>query len=70
MDWIDIKEELPNYYEPVLVCYHYKGNDHGKSVCWLAVGDDGEYIWTIAFTETILRNITHWMELPKTPYCK
>lgn len=33
MNWIDIKKELPKYYEAVLICYHYKGNDYGKCVC-------------------------------------
>jgi|TARA_B110000093_G_C12552612_1_gene238514 hypothetical protein len=70
MNWIDIKKELPKYYEPVLVCYRYKGSGYGKSVCWMAIGDDEDYIWTIAFTDTVIENITHWMELPKTPYCK
>ena len=70
MKWIDIKKEKPKYYEPVLVCYHYKFSDYGKSVCWLAVADDGKDVWTIAFTDTILKRITHWMELPKIPFCK
>ncbi len=62
--WIDFKDEKPKYYEPVL-CF-------GESifVCWLAVDDNGQYIWTVLGTNQTIENITHWSLLPPPPKTK
>lgn len=58
MSWIDIKQDLPKYYQQVLVMLK-SGN---YVVSWLAVTDDGCYIWTINTTNICLddRNIIKW----------
>lgn len=59
--WIPIEEETPEYYS-INLCY---GNQ-SISVCWRA-NDGEEDIYTIAGTDNIMLNISHWMPLPGNP---
>lgn len=67
-DWRMVKDR-PEYYKLIL-CYGYTPLYSNKtmSVCWLA--SDGENdIYTIAGTDWIMKNVTHWMPLPSEPIC-
>ena len=61
MEWISVKEDLPQYYS-VNLCY---GNN-STATCWRA-NDGDKDIYTIAGTDNIMQNITHWMPLPPLP---
>lgn len=63
MNWIDINERLPTYYEPVLIICR---NKH-QVVAWRA--SDGETdSYTIFDTNYIVvYEITHWQPLPEPP---
>jgi hypothetical protein len=63
MNWIDINERLPTYYDPVLIICR---NKH-QVVAWRA--SDGETdSYTILDTNYIvIYEITHWQRLPKPP---
>ena len=56
--WKSINDSMPNYYDHVLVY-----EPQSIYMAWLAVGDDGEYLWTVANSDGILRNVTHWKSL-------
>jgi hypothetical protein len=61
--WIDIKVELPKYYEPILVL-----TEDNKIYCaWLA--SDGEtFLYTIYGDDhTVNREIKFWQPLPGLP---
>lgn len=49
-------DEKPSYYTEVLVV---DKNGHNY-VAWLAVSDDGSFIWTISTTNIIVKNIVYW----------
>lgn len=53
----------PEYYKDVLIYYQLpdESEEHIKKA-WLAVNDDGEYIWTRSDTEQIIPDewITKW----------
>jgi hypothetical protein len=56
--WTSISDSMPNYYDHVLVY-----EPQSIYMAWLAVGDDGEYLWTVANSDGILSNVTHWKSL-------
>lgn len=62
--WIDINDESPIWYKPVLV--YCKSNGH-MVVAWRHT--DGEEIdFTVFDTDTILtEEVTHWQTLPESP---
>lgn len=51
--WHDPKVELPDYYHTVLVEY-LKDGLYAYAVAWLSIGDDNEYLWTIAETNILI----------------
>lgn len=58
-NWIYIDEELPTYYKPVNIIYEcieygFSTTYNNVTTAWLAVNDDGDYIWTINGTDVIL----------------
>jgi len=58
-----IENEKPQYYG-LNLCY---GNN-SMAVCWRA--SDGDHdIYTIAGTDNIMQNVSHWMPLPSEPIC-
>ena len=63
MKWIDVKDERPIYYRRVLAFC----TSMGVHVAWMAVDDDGEDKYTIAFSDRVLEDVTHWAHLPETP---
>lgn len=48
------KEEYPQYYHAVNVLILLAGRDWLVDRAWLAVNDDGRYIWTIDGTDKVL----------------
>lgn len=63
MKWISVKDERPKCYKRILAfCSHM-----GIHVAWMAVDDDGQDKYTIAFLDRILDDVTHWAELPEKP---
>jgi len=62
-DWRTVETEKPQYYG-LNLCYGNKS----MAVCWRA-SDGEEDIYTIAGTDTIMQNVSHWMPLPSEPIC-
>ena len=62
-DWRTIENEKPQYYG-LNLCY---GNN-SMAVCWRASNGDDD-IYTIAGTDKIMQNVSHWMPLPSEPIC-
>lgn len=60
-DWRTIEIEKPEYYD-LNLCY---GNN-AMAVCWRASDGDKD-IYTIAGTDNIMQNVSHWMPLPSAP---
>ena len=62
--WIDVKDELPQYYKTVLIKYN---SSPFYRTAWLSVGDGGGYIWAICNTNIIIpnKNVIAWMPIPK-----
>lgn len=61
--------DRPEYYKLIL-CYGYTPLYSNKTmaVCWYA--SDGENdIYTIAGTDWIMKDVSHWMPLPSEPIC-
>jgi hypothetical protein len=65
-DWISVEDELPSFGVDVLV-YPIKMHlgDEPVYTGHRVKGDNFEYIW--AGSIYTIRNITHWIPLPKTP---
>lgn len=59
--WRNPKVELPDYYRAVLIKY-LKDGLYKYAIAWLAVSDNGEYLWTIDETDIIIndRNVHFW----------
>lgn len=53
--WISVEDELPEYYKDVFVKYKRDGIVRYE-VCWLAIGDDDNYLWTSSGGYLINRN--------------
>lgn len=58
-EWIETRHQYPPYYKTVNVMYEHSGYDYtttydNVTTCWLAVNDDGEYIWTVSGTNVVL----------------
>ena len=66
-DWRTVYER-PEYYKLIL-CYGYTPLYSNKTmaVCWFASGKGD--IYTIAGTDYIMKDVTHWMPLPSEPIC-
>jgi len=64
MEWINIDEESPVWYKPVLI---YCANNGLMAIAWKHT--DGEEIdFTVFGTDNILMDkVTHWQPLPKPP---
>ena len=62
-DWRMVENEKPQYYA-LNLCY---GNN-SMAVCWRS-SDGEEDIYTIAGTDNIMQNVSHWMPLPSEPIC-
>lgn len=59
--WRDVNVELPPYYKPVNVIFNHKSKYEETycedyATCWLAVGDNGDYLWTINNTNELIPN--------------
>lgn len=80
MKWISVKEQMPEFYQNVLVVIHEYGNEWRVELGNLR--DDNEYKrkyarnkekypvqleWMIGEQEFQLADITHWMPLPLPP---
>lgn len=71
MQWISVKDRLPEKSGRYLICYNLKG----RAVVRLISFDDrdnpsgtkSKRNWKI-FGYISQKNITHWSELPETPY--
>lgn len=61
-------DERPEYYKLIL-CYGYTPFYSNKTmaVCWFASGEGD--IYTIAGTDCIMKDVSHWMPLPSEPIC-
>ena len=57
MEWISVKDRLPERMQPVIVC-----RDNGKVE--QGYRDVGDW-WKVYGTRT--KNVTHWMPLPEPP---
>lgn len=57
-------ENKPDYYHPVQI---WDGSN--QYVAWLAIGDDGDFLWTILGTNRLI-NATHWKSLDSPPSIK
>lgn len=66
-DWRTV-DERPEYYKLIL-CYGYTPFYSNKTmaVCWFASGEGD--IYTIAGTDYIMKDVSHWMSLPSEPIC-
>lgn len=60
MKWVDVKNELPNQMQQVLVA-----NKKDSFVGWLDVND----FWTFSGHGNYICEVTHWMPFPQPP-CK
>lgn len=61
MNWISVKDDLPPYGQPVIVCRPYS-----KDCLKVEQGyrDLGDWWWVYG---TLTKRVTHWMPLPKPP---
>lgn len=59
--WISVSDRLPPYYEHVLCM-----SEGEICLTWYASDGDNE-IWTVAYEEETLIDVTHWMPLPNPP---
>lgn len=57
MEWISVKDRLPEYMRPVIVCRKGGKVEQGHR-------DIGDW-WKVYGTRT--KNVTHWMPLPEPP---
>ena len=62
MEWISIKDKLPEYYTDVVVIER-NGDASWYMVAYLAIGG----IWALAGGRRIIGVVTHWMPLPEPP---
>ena len=62
-DWRTVEAEKPQYYG-LNLCYGNKS----MAVCWRASDGDNDF-YTIAGTDNIMQNVSHWMPLPSEPIC-
>lgn len=68
MDWISIKERLPEAGIYVLVCCTMKVTDkirYERAIVMAFVCEDG--FIDVEFDKAITAGVTHWMELPDPP---
>ena len=63
MEWISVKERLPEDRKPVLV---YTGGGFICKAYWFNTNDSIEWISFVNF-EDIEEYVTHWMPLPEPP---
>ena len=61
MDWISVKDRLPDKFQPVIIC---RSNKAGEKKVEAGMLDVGEW-WKIYGTRT--KSVTHWMPLPEPP---
>lgn len=65
-DWKSVAEEPPQYYGLNLCYSNNPSLSVSMAVCWRASDGENE-IYTIAGTDIIFNNVTHWMPLPNVP---
>lgn len=58
--WISVKDQLPEHFEPVLICREKNGSPYVEQ----GYKDVGEW-WKVYGTRT--KQVTHWMPLPEPP---
>jgi hypothetical protein len=73
MEWISVKDRLPEDGETVIVSDNVFGKDF-SSVAWCAIGginfmdnDEGVYWADVGTNEVFGADVTHWMPLPDPP---
>lgn len=62
-DWIDVKNELPEIGQAVIVCcWGY------ISIAWREMGNNGGWYWNsqMSYPEELV-DVDHWMSLPELP---
>lgn len=62
MEWISVKDKLPEYYTDVAVIVR-NGDASWYMVAYLAVGG----IWALEGGRRIIGVVTHWVPLPPMP---
>lgn len=62
MEWISIKDKLPEYYTDVAVIER-NGDASRYMVAYLCIGG----IWALEGGRRIIGVVTHWMHLPEPP---
>lgn len=68
MEWISVKDRLPEEEKQVLICIKF-GNMPVEYMLDYIIkfeGSDPPYIWACTLSDEWIR-ITHWMELPEPP---
>lgn len=69
MEWISVKDKLPEVDVPVLIAYkgYNTGEVHNDGVA--AVDQNGTWGWWDGgyAEETVVVEVTHWMPLPESP---
>ena len=70
MEWISVKDRIPNDEIPVLVTYKSFVNDELLSDM-IAAKSKGKWYWwdgtPLCISDEVLVEITHWMPLPEPP---
>jgi hypothetical protein len=67
MNWISVKDRLPNPSDFVIVCVlHPSGNGYSR-VPVTARFEDNEWTAVNWMNGTVVDSVTHWMPLPNPP---
>lgn len=61
MKWIDVKDKLPEAFQPVIIC---RANKDGQKKVEAGMLDVNGW-WKIYGTRT--KSVTHWMPMPEAP---
>ena len=68
MEWISVKERLPEEEMGCLVAYAWNGKYHARDVTtYFKASNTGKLHWAIEFGSGQSIKVTHWMPLPDPP---
>lgn len=69
-EWISVKDKMPTFEDGQIIVSNYikGGTPERVVICSVYYGNDFLHLEEYALEETpIIKNVTHWMPLPKPP---
>lgn len=69
-EWISIKDEMPEPFLEVLVCYRFKSDLDNEDMAlghWNDLYRDGKWYFQADLSDEGDIQVTHWMPLPELP---